>query len=402
MQATVDRPNQPAERNKLSRLQSWAEYAVNSAAHSSIKQTWHPHRRLPETTEGQVGKTDQAQGRWKRQQWKRYHKRMSRFDFTREAETPKTWTNKTHQRSKIPDVSLGTGRQTEGNLKSWDKKQQRQNKINSRKTLGLACHAGNAQAQKRPRISTRVSRNRDRRMTPLGPVRHAEQRQTRHPASAHEAPSSPSMQGTMSGSEERATGKKPWPHREERRSIQQTATTEEKTKPESITMLATPGIPTRRAQEARIHHGRPSEHHPWPSRSQPRRCRRNKQGEGNETQHARATRGAKRKTRRCTYRQCRDRQVSPTAPEKYTSVTSASQTNKESASSEIGTWIQFERKTQSLNNKNAQKSEPAGWLRRDTTRVASRQKDHATNEEGKQKQFCSHGTQRTSKHLQVF
>ena len=141
---------------------------------------------------------------------------MSRFDITREAETPKkkTGTNKTHQRSKIPDVSLRTGRQTEGNLKAGTRNNgtqsgQRQNKISSRTTLGPACHARNAQAQKRPRISTRASRNRGRRMTPLGPVRHAEQRQTRHPASAHEAPSSPSVQGTMSGSEERATGKKP-------------------------------------------------------------------------------------------------------------------------------------------------------------------------------------------------
>ena len=142
---------------------------------------------------------------------------MSRFDFTREAETPKKKqhgpTKRTSAR-KIPDVSLGTGRQTEGNLKAVTRNNgtqsgQRQNKINSRTTQGPACHAGNAQVQKRPRISTRASRNRDRRMTPLGPVRHAEQRQTRHPASAREAPSSPSVQGTMSGSEERATGKKP-------------------------------------------------------------------------------------------------------------------------------------------------------------------------------------------------
>ena len=127
---------------------------------------------------------------------------MSRFDYTREAETPKKKHGPTKRTNARKFQMLGQ--------ETTEHRAGRDRTRSTRAQLWVPlCHAGNAQAQKRPRISTRVSRNRDRRMTPLGPVRHAEQRQTRHPASAHEAPSSPSMQGTMSGSEERATGKKP-------------------------------------------------------------------------------------------------------------------------------------------------------------------------------------------------
>ena len=58
----------------------------------------------------------------------------------------------------------------------------KKNQINSRTTLGTACHARNAQAHERPRDSTRVSRTRDRRRTPLGPVQTCRADQTRHPA----------------------------------------------------------------------------------------------------------------------------------------------------------------------------------------------------------------------------
>ena len=135
---------------------------------------------------------------------------MSQFDFTSGGNNKERKSERKHQT--IPCVSVGTGKQIRKQAESWEGtrgKTTKEKHINSRTTLDLACHARDAQAQERPEVPTRANRNGDRRMTPLGPVRHAEQRQTRHPTSAHEAPSSPSMQGTMSGSEGRATGKKP-------------------------------------------------------------------------------------------------------------------------------------------------------------------------------------------------
>ena len=132
------------QRETLSRFQSWAEYAVNSATHSSIKQTWHPHRRLPETTEGQVGKQtkhkDAENGNTEKDTINGCHVSTSRVRRRRQK---KTWTNKTHQRSKIPDVSLGIGRQTEGNLKAGTRNNgtqsgQRQNKISGQRQTGKA------------------------------------------------------------------------------------------------------------------------------------------------------------------------------------------------------------------------------------------------------------------------
>ena len=86
---------------------------------------------------------------------------------------------------------------------------------------------------------------------------------------------------------------------------------------------------------------------------------------------------------------------------KYTSVASASQSNKETASSEIGTWIQLERKTQSRNNKKRTENWTS-WMVEARHDAGDLQTKRSCNEEGKQKQFCSHGTQRTSKHLQIF
>ena len=99
-------------------------------------------------------------------------------------------------------LKAGTSNGTRG-------KRTKEKHINSRTTLDLACHARDAQAQERPEVPTRANRNRDSRMTRLGPVQTCRADQTRHPTSAHEAPSSPSIQGKLSGSKGRATGKKP-------------------------------------------------------------------------------------------------------------------------------------------------------------------------------------------------